>query len=74
MNNAVLIDPRDSVAVVLKPVRKNEAVFFTLRGETREITALEDIPIYHKMAVESLWRAPLGGAIASSGGQDPKGM
>ncbi|MDR3144671.1 MAG: altronate dehydratase family protein, partial [Treponema sp.] len=64
MNNAVLIDPRDSVAVVLEPVPKNGAVFFALRGETREIRALEDIPVYHKIAVAAV---PRGEAVLKYG-------
>jgi altronate dehydratase large subunit len=52
------------VEVVLEPVLKNQAVFFTLRGETREIAALEDIPLYHKIAVAAI---PRGAAVLKYG-------
>jgi altronate dehydratase small subunit len=64
MNNAILIDPRDNVAVVLEPVSKNAVLSFGLGGETKILTAGEDIPVYHKIARTDI---PRGAAVLKYG-------
>lgn len=43
--------PEDSVAVVLDYVASGQTVLVTGPGGTREITAQEDIPGFHKIAL-----------------------
>ena len=51
MHNAILIEPADNVAVVIEPVARGAAVVF---GSAPALTAREDIPIYHKIAVRDI--------------------
>lgn len=53
MNNAMFISPQDDVAVAIEPIAKGEAVLY---GPAQEpsFAALEDIPIYHKVAVRDI--------------------
>lgn len=39
------------MAVVIEPVRRGESVIFEREGREASLTALEDITIYHKVAV-----------------------
>lgn len=57
MGNAILIHPDDDVVVVTRPVREGEIVKY---GESGAIVALEDIPVYHKIAIHELKK---GGAV-----------
>lgn len=55
MNNAMIIDSRDNVAVVIEPVTKGTDVSYdTKEGDTVTVKAAEDIPIYHKIAVKDI--------------------
>ena len=62
--NAILIDPRDSVATVTVPVRSGETVCWAAGGAAACLTALEDIPRYHKVAVKPV---PAGDAVLKYG-------
>ena len=51
MVSAIKVTPKDNVAVAIEPISGGQTVFYTLPdGSTHEITAAEDIPIYHKLS------------------------
>ncbi len=52
--NAMIIDEKDNVAVVIDSIQKGTAVIFKAAGEIKEVQAKEDITIYHKMAIRSI--------------------
>jgi len=53
--NAILIDDKDNVVSVIEQVLKGDDVIFeTKNGKAITIKALEDIPIYHKIAVRDI--------------------
>ena len=54
MLNAMRIDPADNVVVAIEPIAKGEVVEFDAGGEVRQLTALEDITIYHKLACRDI--------------------
>jgi altronate dehydratase small subunit len=63
--NAILIDDRDNVAVVIEPVLKGQTVSFAFKdGAVHVITALQDITIYHKIAVREI---PEGSPVVKYG-------
>lgn len=47
---AIVIDPQDNVVIVLGPVAKGDEVTWKIGKEEFAAKAVEDIPIYHKMA------------------------
>ena len=49
---ATVIDTKDNVAVVLGEVKKGEVITWVKDGKACEVTAPEDVPIYHKIANE----------------------
>ena len=49
--DAILVSIRDSVAIVNRPVRRGEVLAYMNGGDMMEITAADDIPIYHKIAL-----------------------
>ena len=51
---AIVIDPKDNIVVVLRPVSKGDEVTWKLNGTDYSVTALEDIPEYHKMASKDI--------------------
>lgn len=51
MLNAMIIDGKDNVAVAIEPIQKGETVSYRCGSETCTLTALQDITIYHKLAV-----------------------
>ena len=52
---ALVIRPgEDTVAVVTEHIRKGEQVLCRSGKKTFEITALSDIPIYHKIALKDM--------------------
>ena len=51
MQDFIKIQENDSVVVALKTIPAGETVTVEVRGENRQITALEEIPAGHKMAV-----------------------
>ena len=54
MVNSFLVSPHDSVAIVTKPIAKGEEVTYDLAGEEAAMTAIDDIPIYHKIATKHI--------------------
>lgn len=48
--NAVLIDPKDNVVVVTRPLETGDTVAFPAKGGTESFRLLEPVPIYHKAA------------------------
>ena len=47
---AIVIDPSDNVVVVLGPVAKCDEVTWKIGDQEFSAKAIDDIPIYHKMA------------------------
>ena len=54
--NAIIIDPSDSVATVLTEVSAGTEVEFACGEETVRVTAQQNIPRYHKIAVRDIAR------------------
>lgn len=55
MKKALKINPKDNVVVAVEKIEKNDRVSYdNLDGTVKEITALEDIPIYHKIAIKKI--------------------
>lgn len=53
--NAIMIDDRDNAAVVIEPVQKGQEVSYADKnGALQMLTALEDITVYHKIAVRDI--------------------
>ena len=52
--NAMIIDPKDNVAVAIEPIAAGETVAYLCQGETVTLTAAEDITIYHKLATQDI--------------------
>lgn len=52
--NAILIDGCDSVVTVTQAVKKGECVCYRIDGKDVELSALDDIPMYHKIAVTDI--------------------
>lgn len=52
--NAMIIDVKDNVAVVIDSIQKGTVVSFKAAGEVKEVQAKEDITIYHKMAIRTI--------------------
>ena len=52
--DAILISIRDSVATVNRSVKRGEVLAYMNGGDLMEITANDDIPIYHKIALVSV--------------------
>ena len=54
MRNAMIIDPKDNVAVAIEPIAKGAAAVWVADGKEASVTALEDITIYHKLATRDI--------------------
>jgi len=52
MENAVVIQPDDSVATVIEPVARGGEVCYP--GCDQPLVAVQDIPVYHKVAVRAV--------------------
>jgi len=52
--NALIIGKDDNVVVVTNQIKKGEEVIYVLDNEERVIIAVEDIPIYHKVAIQDI--------------------
>ncbi|MBU5436335.1 UxaA family hydrolase [Pseudoflavonifractor sp. MSJ-37] len=50
MLNAMIIDPKDNVAVAIEPIKKGDTVTYLCQGQEKSLTAQQDITIYHKLA------------------------
>ncbi|OCN01128.1 hydrolase [Clostridium sp. W14A] len=54
MLNAMIIDFKDDVAVAIEPIKKGDTVTYVVNSEEKSLTALQDIIIYHKLAVRDI--------------------
>lgn len=52
-NNATIISPEDNVVVAIEPIHAGDAVLWGPNQKTK-VTAVEDIPIYHKIAIADI--------------------
>lgn len=50
MINAMIIDEKDDVIVVIEPISLGDTISYLLNDEKFSLKALEDIIIYHKVA------------------------
>jgi altronate dehydratase small subunit len=64
MVNGMFIDPKDCVVTLGGAVQPGDTVQYTDGGVTFEVTALDSIPVYHKMAVKAV---PKGGRVIKYG-------
>lgn len=55
MINSVIISEKDNVVVAIEPIKKGDLVEFkNSNGDIQEIKALDDVEIYHKIALEDI--------------------
>ena len=52
--NAMIIDPKDNVAVAIEPIAAGDTVTYLAQGESVTLTAAQDITIYHKLACRDI--------------------
>ncbi|MGN0167348.1 MAG: UxaA family hydrolase [Acetatifactor sp.] len=64
MQNFLKINDNDNVVVALNPIPAGESLQVEVQGETKAITALEEIPAGHKMAICDI---PEGGDVIKYG-------
>ncbi len=50
----VIVPGKDNVAVVTDEVKAGDSVICSFPPDSVEITALEDIPIYHKISLKNM--------------------
>lgn len=62
--NALLMDPRDNVVTCVADVAKGEQVVYKKQGELLCLTAEEDIPYCHKIALTEI---PKGAEVIKYG-------
>jgi altronate dehydratase small subunit len=62
--NAMIIDPKDNVAVAIEPIAAGTPVTYLAQGKTVCLTAAEDITIYHKLATRVI---PAGEPVVKYG-------
>ena len=54
MRNAMIIDPKDNVAVAIEAIQSGDTVTYLNGSEEKSLTARQDITIYHKLAVRDI--------------------
>lgn len=54
MINAMIIDEKDTVAVAIEQIEKGNDVSYKVNEEVITFKALDDIQIYHKIAIKNL--------------------
>lgn len=54
MQNALIIDGKDNVVVAIEPILKGDTVTYIFDGQEKSLPALEDITIYHKLAIREI--------------------
>ena len=64
MRNAMIIDPQDNVAVAIEPIAKGETATYVCESKEFSLPVLEDITIYHKLAVRDI---PKGAPVVKYG-------
>lgn len=51
MKYALKVSEKDNVVTVLTPIKRGETVKYTDNDTVKEIQSLDDIPVYHKIAI-----------------------
>ena len=64
MRNAMIIDAKDNVAVAIEPIAKGDNAVYVCEGREVSLPVLEDITIYHKVAIHDI---PKGAPISKYG-------
>ena len=64
MQNFLKINEKDRVVVALRPIPAGEAIAVESGGRLREVTAREDIPAGHKMAICDIRREARSSSMA----------
>jgi altronate dehydratase small subunit len=60
LKKAILMNKKDNVATALLPIKKNDCAVITYNNEIiNEIIVLEDIEIYHKIAIKPIHNGDL---------------
>lgn len=54
MINAMMIDLKDTVAVAIEEIKKGTDVSFKMGDKVKTIKALDDVQIYHKIAIRDI--------------------
>lgn len=55
MINALMIDEKDDVIVAIEPIEKGLEINYTVKdGTVKTLTAIDNITIYHKIAVKDV--------------------
>lgn len=56
MINAMIIDKNDDVVVAIEPIKKGEFIsyFESENGQVTNLKSLDDITIYHKIAIKNI--------------------
>lgn len=54
MINAMIIDLKDTVAVAIEQIAKGEDINYKVGDEVKTIKALNDVQIYHKLAIKDM--------------------
>lgn len=54
MINSMIIDRKDDVIVAIEEINKNDTVTYIQNDIKHEITALNNITIYHKIAIRDI--------------------
>lgn len=57
MKRAMMIHMEDNVAVAADPVFRGEEVYYDTGGQRTVLTAVTDVPVYHKLAVRAIHRS-----------------
>lgn len=52
--NALKISPNDNVVTVIEPIPKNGSIHYAENDCVVSVTAIEDIPVYHKAAITDI--------------------
>lgn len=54
MDNVIIIDTKDNVGVVVEWIKKDDDLEYTFNKEKHQIKSLDDIRIYHKVAIKDI--------------------
>ena len=54
MINSFIVHPKDTVVVVTKAISKGEEVIYLSDAKEVTIKAIDNIPMYHKIAIKSV--------------------
>lgn len=54
MINAIKIEPKDNVVIVIKDIKKDENINFLDNSKAITIIAKDNIPIYHKVSIKDI--------------------